>query len=163
MFSRKPDAVTRLPRRGCVAPAGTFFHARPIPVLRSVTALALVIGLCVAATSARATDNFGANAVDDDDTKAQCVRLQELCEQAEKRDSELNAATRDVEADASVENIGRYRDAFMDSEIAVRQLHRAAAASVKAQGHAPRCVHECPLLKQYLDRVREQQRHVPKS
>ncbi|MGD9765939.1 MAG: hypothetical protein AB7V27_19810 [Candidatus Binatia bacterium] len=128
---------------------------------RWASRIALGVSVCLGAPITPAADT-AASGLSDGEIKAQCLRLRELCETAEKRDSELGAATRNVEADATVENIDRYRDAFMGSELALRQLHRAAAASVKAQGHVPRCVHQCPLLRRYLERVREQ-RHLPKS
>lgn len=88
---------------------------------------------------------------------AECSQARALCQQAQQREREFEAARLRVEADATVENVDRYRNAFLDSELALGKLRQAAMGSVRAHGHVPNCFHQCPMLKEFFDRSRVDQ------
>jgi hypothetical protein len=109
--------------------------------------------LAVGSASAEETPRRGGPSAE----PAECAQARDLCRQAEQSELEFEAARLRVEADATVENVGRYRDAFLDSEFALAKLRKAAIASGRAHGHVPRCFHQCPILKQFFDNSRAHQ------
>lgn len=86
----------------------------------------------------------------------ECTQARALCREAQQREREYKAAKTRVEADATVENIDRYRDAFLDNELAFSKLQEAAVVSGRAHGQVPSCFHQCPTLKEFFDGSRKE-------
>ena len=85
--------------------------------------------------------------------QAECGQVRDLCEQAQRREQEFEAAKARVEGDASVENIDRYRTAFLVSETALSKLRKAAMDSAHAHGYVLACFQQCPVLKEFFKRA----------
>jgi hypothetical protein len=77
------------------------------------------------------------------DEAAECEYIRQLCDVSRRRDEEASAATRDVERDATPENVDRYRDAFAQAETAFGELEEAARAIQKKHPEAPACLEKC--------------------
>ncbi len=121
-------------------------------------ALPLVLALTwLAATASVAAAEETPSQASPPGEPAECSEARALCQQAQQSEREFETARLRVEADATTENVGRYRDAFLDSELALSKLRRAAMASGRAHGHVLSCFHDCPVLREFFDRSRANQ------
>ena len=84
------------------------------------------------------------------DEEAECRYILDLCSLSKRRDEEATAATRAVEQNSTGENVDRYRDAFIDAEIAYSELFEAARVIRKKHPEAPECFRQCSLIDQRL-------------
>ena len=62
----------------------------------------------------------------------------------------LIRSLRIVEQNSTGENVDRYRDAFIDAEIAYSELFEAARVIRKKHPEAPECFRQCSLIDQRL-------------
>jgi len=67
-----------------------------------------------------------------------------LCARSRRLDLAFLSAKKNVEHDSTVENIDRYRHAFIDSHIAFADLSEAARVVVRKHGKPPNCFQKCP-------------------
>ncbi|MGC2758237.1 hypothetical protein [Candidatus Binatus sp.] len=113
---------------------------------RAVIACAVVLGLveivapggCVSAAG-----EAGQHIAQLPSTEAKCKYVLELCARARRYDAAYLSAKKDVERDSSVENIDRYREAFVDSSAAATELSDAAKAVALENGKSPKCFEPC--------------------
>lgn len=77
---------------------------------------------------------------------AECRYIAQLCSALQLRDRELASARSDVSADATVENVDRYRDAFLAAETAAMHLAEAAKAIRGKHRREPACFCDCAEL-----------------
>lgn len=113
---------------------------------RAVIACAVVVG--VAGIIAPGTSVSAAGETEQDvaqlrSTEAKCKYVLELCAQARRCDAAYLTAKKEVERDSSVENIERYREAFLNSNIAASKLSDAAKSVVQENGKSPKCFEPC--------------------
>jgi hypothetical protein len=113
---------------------------------RAVIPVAVALGLAeVVALGARisAAGEAGQHAAGLKSEETECKYVLDLCARSKRCDATFVSAKKDLERDSSVENIDRYRDAFIDSHVAFTELSEAAKVIVRKHGKSPNCFQQC--------------------
>ena len=98
--------------------------------------VALGAGISAAGEAAQHAAGLGSE-------EAECKYVLDLCAQTKRSDAAFVGAKKMLEHDSSVENIDRYRNAFVASHDAFTELSEAAKVVVHKHGKSPNCLQPC--------------------